>query len=166
MEERRCVDLGTSWGQLVTFTTGWIYTWGKEAPPRTDWIGGWVGPRAGLDYMETILDPTGTPNSTPIPTELPRLMAGPPTLCKVQLQLPIAQPVCPSFLPSPSHHRGDDTSTLVMLSLYALHSGHVSLTARGMFSAVHRPRIELQAPTVADYGSLCGQPEYSGWFTW
>jgi hypothetical protein len=25
---------------------------GKEPPPRTHWIGGWVDPRAGLDDVE------------------------------------------------------------------------------------------------------------------
>jgi hypothetical protein len=33
--------------------------------PGTRWIGGWVGPRARLDDVEKILDPTGT--RTPAP---------------------------------------------------------------------------------------------------
>jgi hypothetical protein len=45
-------------------------------------IGGWVGPRAGLDDVEKVLDPTGTRTPTPrsstyqavtIPTALSRL---------------------------------------------------------------------------------------------
>jgi hypothetical protein len=32
---------------------------GQKAPD-THWIGGWVGPRAGLDDVEKILDPTET----------------------------------------------------------------------------------------------------------
>jgi hypothetical protein len=35
--------------------------------PSTHWIGGWVGPRAGLDDVEKILDPTGTRTPTPQP---------------------------------------------------------------------------------------------------
>jgi hypothetical protein len=34
-------------------------------PPGTHWIGDWVDPRAGLDDVEKILDPTGTRSSTP-----------------------------------------------------------------------------------------------------
>jgi hypothetical protein len=30
-----------------------------ERAPGTHWIGGWVDPRAGLDDVEKILDPTG-----------------------------------------------------------------------------------------------------------
>jgi hypothetical protein len=56
-------------------------------------------------------------------------------------------------------HCGADTSTLVTLFSDALDSGHLSLTARGMVSAAYRPRIELQARTVADYRShVCVQP--------
>jgi hypothetical protein len=36
-----------------------------ERIPGTHWIGGWVGPRAGLDDVEKILDPTGTRTPTP-----------------------------------------------------------------------------------------------------
>jgi hypothetical protein len=31
-----------------------------ERAPGNHWIGGWVNPRAGLDDLEKILDPTGT----------------------------------------------------------------------------------------------------------
>jgi hypothetical protein len=40
------------------FTTG-------ETAPSTDWIGSWVDPRAGLDDVEKILNPSGI--RTPIP---------------------------------------------------------------------------------------------------
>jgi hypothetical protein len=40
-----------------------------ERAPGTHWIGGWVDPRAGLDDVEKILDPTGT--RTPIPLLCP-----------------------------------------------------------------------------------------------
>jgi hypothetical protein len=36
-----------------------------ERAPSTHWIGGWVDPRAGLDNVEKILDPTGTQTPTP-----------------------------------------------------------------------------------------------------
>jgi hypothetical protein len=35
----------------------------RERAPGAHWIGGWVGPRAGL-HVEKILDPTGTPTPT------------------------------------------------------------------------------------------------------
>jgi hypothetical protein len=38
-----------------------------ERAPGTHWIGGWVGPRAGLD-VEKILDLTGTQTPTPRPS--------------------------------------------------------------------------------------------------
>jgi hypothetical protein len=36
-----------------------------EITPSTHWLGGLVDPRAGLDDMEKILDPTGTRTQTP-----------------------------------------------------------------------------------------------------
>jgi hypothetical protein len=36
-----------------------------ERDPGTHWIGGWVDPKAGLDDVVKILDPTGTGNPTP-----------------------------------------------------------------------------------------------------
>jgi hypothetical protein len=43
--------------------------WSASLPgrltPGTHWIGGSVGPRAGLDDVEKILDPTGTRTPTP-----------------------------------------------------------------------------------------------------
>jgi hypothetical protein len=37
---------GDEWG----FTPRLLYAWGKN--PGIHWIGGWVGPRAGLDAVE------------------------------------------------------------------------------------------------------------------
>jgi hypothetical protein len=37
----------------------------RERTPGTHWIGGWVGPRAGQDDVEKILDPTGTQTLNP-----------------------------------------------------------------------------------------------------
>jgi hypothetical protein len=43
--------------------------WSASRPgrftPSTHWIRVWVGPRAGLNYVEKILDPTGTRTPTP-----------------------------------------------------------------------------------------------------
>jgi hypothetical protein len=43
--------------------------WSASRPsrfnPGTHWIGGWVGPRAGLDNAEKILNPTGIRTPTP-----------------------------------------------------------------------------------------------------
>jgi hypothetical protein len=36
-----------------------------ERAPGTHWIGGWVGPSAGLDDVEKIPDPTGTQTPDP-----------------------------------------------------------------------------------------------------
>jgi hypothetical protein len=43
------------------------FTAGERAP-GTHWIGGWVGPRAGLNDVEKrkIFDPTGTRTPTPL----------------------------------------------------------------------------------------------------
>jgi hypothetical protein len=58
------------------------FTPGKE-PPGTHWIGGWVDPKAGLDDVEKILDPTATrtpttwsssPQPVAIPTTLSQLL--------------------------------------------------------------------------------------------
>jgi hypothetical protein len=46
----RFLDLGTGWRRVAGFTPRPLYLWGKN--PRTHWIGGWVGPRVGLDNME------------------------------------------------------------------------------------------------------------------
>jgi hypothetical protein len=44
------LDLGTSWSWVVSFTALPLYPGGKET--STHWIGGWVGPRAGLDDVK------------------------------------------------------------------------------------------------------------------
>jgi hypothetical protein len=56
------LDLGTS-GELLASRPG-RFTPGEIAP-GTHWIEGWRDPRAGLDDVEKILDPTGTRNPTP-----------------------------------------------------------------------------------------------------
>jgi hypothetical protein len=47
---------------LISATAGG--EWSASRPcrfiPGTHWIGGWVGPRAGLEDLKKILDPTGT----------------------------------------------------------------------------------------------------------
>jgi hypothetical protein len=49
---------GGEWwaSRLARFTLG--------ESPGTHWIGGWVDPRAGLDYVQKIFDPTGTRTPT------------------------------------------------------------------------------------------------------
>jgi hypothetical protein len=42
------LDLGTRWGWVVSITQ-WLHFTPGERTPCTHWIGGWVGPRAGLD---------------------------------------------------------------------------------------------------------------------
>jgi hypothetical protein len=44
------LDLGTWWRWVVSFTPQPLYP--REKAPSTHWIGGWVGPRAGLDNVE------------------------------------------------------------------------------------------------------------------
>jgi hypothetical protein len=51
-------SLSTRWG-LVTFMPWLLYPWGKI--PGTHSIGGWVGPRAGLDTVAKIKNPIITP---------------------------------------------------------------------------------------------------------
>jgi hypothetical protein len=44
------LDLATRWGWMVSFTPRPLYPRGNS--PGTHWIGDWVGPTTGLDYME------------------------------------------------------------------------------------------------------------------
>jgi hypothetical protein len=44
------LDLGTRWRWVVSYTPRPLYP--EEILPGTHWIGGWVGPRAGLDVVE------------------------------------------------------------------------------------------------------------------
>jgi hypothetical protein len=44
------LDLGSRWRRVVSFTPC-RFTPGERAP-GIHWIGGWVGPRAGLDAVE------------------------------------------------------------------------------------------------------------------
>jgi hypothetical protein len=55
---------------------------GGERAPSTHWIGGWVDPRAGLDDVEKILDPTGTRTPTPRSSS-PEPVAIPTTLSRI-----------------------------------------------------------------------------------
>jgi hypothetical protein len=45
----RILNLGTRWRWVVSFTPRPLYP--RERAPGTDWIGGWVGPRAVLDAV-------------------------------------------------------------------------------------------------------------------
>jgi hypothetical protein len=44
------LDLGTSWRWVISFTPRTLYP--RERAPGIHCIGGWVDPRAGLNYME------------------------------------------------------------------------------------------------------------------
>jgi hypothetical protein len=44
------LDLGTRWRWVVSFTPLLLYPLGKD--PGTHWIGGWLGPGAGMDFMK------------------------------------------------------------------------------------------------------------------
>jgi hypothetical protein len=45
------LGLDTSCRYVVSFTTRPLYL-PEKVPPGTHWIGGWVGPREGLDAVE------------------------------------------------------------------------------------------------------------------
>jgi hypothetical protein len=45
----RILDLCNSWRRVVSFTTRPLYP--GERAPDTHWIGGWMGPRTGLDAV-------------------------------------------------------------------------------------------------------------------
>jgi hypothetical protein len=47
----RVLDFGNSWRLVVSFKPRLLYPLGKTPPPDTHWIGGWVGPRVGLDTV-------------------------------------------------------------------------------------------------------------------
>jgi hypothetical protein len=55
-----------------------------ERAPGSHWIGGWVEPRAGLDEVEKILDPTGDSNSDP---SVVQLVASPYTDCTIPVPI-------------------------------------------------------------------------------
>jgi hypothetical protein len=46
----RFLDLGTSWSTVINFTPGQLYP--VERAPGSNWIGGWMGPRTGLDDLK------------------------------------------------------------------------------------------------------------------
>jgi hypothetical protein len=47
--DQNLLYLGTSWRLVVSFTLLPFYPQGKCS--RNHWIGGWIDPRTGLDYM-------------------------------------------------------------------------------------------------------------------
>jgi hypothetical protein len=47
----RILDIGTSWSWVVSFTPWPLYP--RERAPDAHWIGGWLGPRTGLDDVES-----------------------------------------------------------------------------------------------------------------
>jgi hypothetical protein len=51
----RFLDLGISWRWVVSFTLRPLYPW--ERATGTHWIGGWMGPRAGLDDVDRDSNP-------------------------------------------------------------------------------------------------------------
>jgi hypothetical protein len=69
-------DLGTRWRWVVSFTTRSFYLRERPPPPNTHWIGGWVGPRAGLDAMVKSKIPSPCRDSTP-PLSIPQSSAIP-----------------------------------------------------------------------------------------
>jgi hypothetical protein len=52
------LDLGSIW------SCKWLVSLPGRFTPGTHWIGGWVGPRAGMHAVEKILDPTVTQTSS------------------------------------------------------------------------------------------------------
>jgi len=56
-------DLGTRWMWVVSFTPWPLYLHGKS--PGTQWIGGWVGPRAVLDAVVKSKIPSPCQKSNP-----------------------------------------------------------------------------------------------------
>jgi hypothetical protein len=57
------LDLCTRWSWVVSFTHRPLYPQGKS--PGTHWIGGWMGPRAGLDTVAKRKIPCPRPDSHP-----------------------------------------------------------------------------------------------------
>jgi hypothetical protein len=64
------------------------FTAGEKAP-GTHWIGGWLGPKTGLDEVEKILDPTGTRTPTPRPS-----MASRYTECAIPAPSEVTHYIC------------------------------------------------------------------------
>jgi len=59
----RLLDLSTRWRWVVSFMPQPLYPWGKS--PDTQWTGGWVGPRAGLDAVVKRRIPSPSWDSNP-----------------------------------------------------------------------------------------------------
>jgi len=60
----RILDLGSRWRRVVSFTSGRLTP--SERTPGTHWIGGWVGPRAGLDTVSKRNISASAANRTPM----------------------------------------------------------------------------------------------------
>jgi hypothetical protein len=59
----RILNLVTRWRWVVSFTPRYFAP--RERSPGTDWLGGWVGPRAGLDTVVKIKIPSLCRDSNP-----------------------------------------------------------------------------------------------------
>jgi hypothetical protein len=60
--DQRVLDLSTSWSE-------WSVSRPGRFTPGTQWIGGWAGPKTGMDDVEERnLTPTGTRIPTPWPS--------------------------------------------------------------------------------------------------
>jgi hypothetical protein len=57
----RILDLGNKWKSVISFTSRTT----RKRAPRTHWIGGWVGPRAGLDVVVKRKTPSTCWDSNP-----------------------------------------------------------------------------------------------------
>jgi hypothetical protein len=55
------LNFGTRWRWMVNFNTRLIYLRGGGWGPCASWIGGWVGPRNGLDVSEKIIRTRNSP---------------------------------------------------------------------------------------------------------
>jgi hypothetical protein len=59
----RILDLDTRWRSVVSFTPRPLYPQGKAT--GTHWIGGWMGPRTGLDAVANRKIPSPHRESNP-----------------------------------------------------------------------------------------------------
>jgi hypothetical protein len=72
--------------------------------PRTQWAGGWVGPRAGLRALDSDKTPAFTGNRTPIPRSSRRILVTTPTYVS-HLRIPDV------IVPWPCTHRNFQWNT-------------------------------------------------------
>jgi hypothetical protein len=122
----RILDLGTRWRWVVSFTPRSIYAQRKN--PGSHWIGGWVGPRAGLDavLLPGLESPIIHPVAQHYTTELPRLL-----LCSLKL----------SFLSVP-----------VMVS--EICDNHMAYSQQIMICIINRVYVRLINPEIANMHCL------------